>query len=84
MLNPYKNTSIPNFEVVSIRGRISQELMGLQGNLVLGDSRLLISSVISKQNQIEKILSVPHFEDFNDENLQKFTVKFLKFINSDQ
>lgn len=84
MLNPYKNTSIPNSEVVSIRGRISQELMGLQGNLVLGDSRLLISSVISKQNQIEKILSVPHFEDFNDENLQKFTVKFLKFINSDQ
>ncbi|MGX7042401.1 polysaccharide pyruvyl transferase family protein [Leuconostoc holzapfelii] len=28
--------------------------------------------MIPKQNQIEKILIVPHFEDFNDEKLQKF------------
>lgn len=72
MLNPDKNTSIPNSEIVSVRGRLSQELMGLQGNLVLGDPGLLISGVIPKQNQIEKILIVPHFEDFNDEKLQKF------------
>ncbi len=37
MLNLDKNTSIPNSEIVSVRGRLSQEIMGLQGNLVLGD-----------------------------------------------
>lgn len=72
MLTPIENINIPNSKIVSVRGKMSQELMNLQEKTILGDPGLLMSEVIPKQAQIEKILIIPHYKDLNNEKLKKF------------
>ncbi|WP_375710119.1 polysaccharide pyruvyl transferase family protein [Leuconostoc mesenteroides] len=57
---------------MSVRGKLSQELMGLDSEITLGDPGLLLSSVIPKETTKWRILIIPHFQDYNNKKLEKF------------
>jgi len=72
MLNPDENIKIPSSQIMSVRGKLSQELMGLDSEITLGDPGLLLSSVIPKETTKWRILIIPHFQDYNNKKLEKF------------
>ncbi|MBZ5987869.1 polysaccharide pyruvyl transferase family protein [Leuconostoc gasicomitatum] len=72
MLNPEENIKIPNSQIISVRGKLSQELMKLDSEITLGDPGLLLSSVIPKGTTSSEILIIPHFQDYNNKKLEKF------------
>lgn len=72
MLNPDENIKIPSSQIMSVRGKLSQELMGLDSEITLGDPGLLLSSVIPKETTPSRILIIPHYKDYNNKKLEKF------------
>lgn len=72
MLTSDMPKSIPNSELVLVRGELTKKEMNLGKDIPVGDPGLLMSLVIPKQQGTDKIMIVPHYLDYDSDKLEKF------------
>lgn len=78
-LNDKRPKKLPNATVLAVRGKLTKQLLGLDGEIQLGDSGLILSKFIHKRPEKKyKLGIVPHYSDKADTRIQSFIKEFSK------
>lgn len=80
-LNDKRPKKLPNATVLAVRGKLTKQLLGLDGDIQLGDSGLILSKLIHKRPEKKyKLGVVPHYSDKEDIRVQSFIKEYSEDV----
>lgn len=72
-LNDKRPKRLPKAKILAVRGKLTKELLGIEEDISLGDSGLLVARFITERpNKKYKLGIVPHYSDVENGKLKHF------------